>query len=285
LTAAWDEARDVWGTVAATVEHHRQWMIPSLRARRLWLRRANVPVVVTGLAGTGKTVLRDALLGRSGGLDYRTERSADWERDRVLFRAKAASARVGLLVVPGQDSTERERAIEAAAGGRNAPVGWVHVVSWGYHEIWRGEVDKGLAELDWEPGRSGNDTVRAYFLQREIDDFRDVCDLIKRPAVQDRLEWLVIAVAKCDLFWDRLDEARDHYLPSAAGPVTGFHDELNGLTAGDRRVPPQIMVVPFSGSPQSHRYHETLPPTPARLDDVQARALRNGFYDVLRRLL
>lgn len=50
-------------------------------------------------------------------------------------------------------------------------------------------------------------------------------------------------------------------------------------------MPPRIVVVPFSGHPPAHQYAEGLYRTPSQLDTVQATALRNGFYEVLRGLM
>ncbi len=285
MTALWDEARKTWDRVASTVDVHRDWMLPSLQSRRLWVRRPNVPIAFTGLPGVGKSVLRDGLIGRAGGLGYRTEQSLDWERHRVMFRGGTVAARGGLLVVPGQPSKEQEKALSWTIEGRNSPVGLVHVVCWGYHKLWRGKNDKALQEVNPAPTREGNEELRHELLRQEIDDFRRVCERLKTPPVQQQLRWLVIAVAKCDLFWSELDQVRDYYIPNRASRPSNFHPVLESLTAGDRSVPPRIIAVPFSVHPEAHEYAEDLYRTPSQLDTVQATALRNGFYDVLRGLL
>lgn len=285
MAALWDEARKTWDQVALAVDRHRDWILPSLRPKRLWLRRANVPIAVTGLPGTGKSVLRDGLMGRAGGLGYNTQPSADWERHRVMFRGGSVAARAGLLVVPGQLSNKRDRALSWAVEGRNAPVGLIHVVCWGYHRLWREKGDKALQEVNPAPTREGNEELRDELLQQEIEDFRSICERLKAPSVQQRLRWLIIAVAKCDLFWSELDRVRDYYIPGGPSGPSDFHRILEGLTAGDRSVPPRIIAVPFSGHPQAHQYAEGLYRTPSQLDTVQATALRNGFYEVLRGLL
>lgn len=232
MAALWDEARASWDRMASSVDRHRDWMLPSLRPRRLWLHRANVPIAVTGLPGTGKNVLRDGLVGRAGGIGYRTGPSPDWERDRVMFRGGSVAVRAGLLVVPGQVSTKQTRALSWAIEGRNASVGLIHVVSWGYQRLWREEDDKALQEVNLAPTREGNEELRHELPQQEIEDFRGVCERLKVPSVQQRLRWLVVAVAKCDLFWSELDQVRDYYIPGGSSGPSDFHRVLDGLTAG-----------------------------------------------------
>ncbi|MEV4759577.1 GTPase domain-containing protein [Micromonospora sp. NPDC049559] len=283
MGSLWDEARDTWDRAVSSVDQHRDWSRPSLRARRLWLRRANVPIVVTGRPGAGKTALFEALTDRVSGLGYTTRVSADWERHRVLLRGEATSVRAAFLVVPGQDSPERTRSVARTFKNRAAPVGVIHVVCSGFNELWSGPADGALRDLDPAPTREGNERVRRYLLDLEVQDFAELGQLLREPAVRRRLRWLIIAVAKIDLVWDELGEVRDHYIPG--GVSSPFHRVLDGLRSGERSLPPRIAIVPFSGHPEAHQYAPGLYRTPSRLDGNQATALRDNFYDVLGRML
>jgi hypothetical protein len=278
----WDDVRQGWDEIVASVDDHRPWADSIPRARRLWLRRANIPIAVTGRPGAGKTVLYDALAGRVGGLGYRTTRSKTAERHRALLGAK----RTAMLVVPGQESKARKDALDTVFGQRrfqpkSGPVGVVHVVCWGYNKLWRRGSDEALKSINPDATEQGNERLRSHLLSEETDDFADLCRDFEQ--VQGRLRWLIIAVAKSDLFWPRIDEARDYYIPGRK--ASPFHTVLGSLTSRQHTLPEQIAVVPFSAHPESHDYADGLMRTPSTLDNLQATALRNSFYDVLEGLL
>jgi hypothetical protein len=58
--------------------------------------------------------------------------------------------------------------------------------------------------------------IFAEYKQRELDNFRRVSDLLRNAWQDEHDVWLVIAVTMCDLFKDRLDEARDYFIPTSA---------------------------------------------------------------------
>ena len=58
--------------------------------------------------------------------------------------------------------------------------------------------------------------VFADYKQRELANFCRIRDDRLRSAWQDQHGiWLIIAVTMCDLFKDRLNEARDYYIPTS----------------------------------------------------------------------
>lgn len=133
------------------------------------------------------------------------------------------------MTVSTRPAQRDHRALSWTIEGRNAPVGLIHVVSWGHHRLWREEDDKALQEVNPAPTREGNEELRRELLQLEIEDLRGVCERLKAPSVQQRLRWLVVAVAKCDLFWSELDRARDYYIPGGSSGPSDFHRILEGL--------------------------------------------------------
>lgn len=284
MGSPWDDVRQGWNEIVASVDSHRPWADSIPRARSLRLRRANIPIAVTGRPGAGKTVLYDALAGRVGGLGYRTTRSRAAERHRLLLGGR----RMAMFVVPGQESNAREDAWRTVFGQRrflpqSGPVGVVHVVCWGYNKLWRRESDEALKFINPDATEQGNERFRSHLLSEEVDDFAELCRGFAAEPVQRRLRWLIIAVAKSDLFWPRIDEVRDYYIPG--GNASAFNAVLGSLASGQRTLPERIAVVPFSAHPESHDYADGLLRTPSALDNLQATALRNSFYDVLEGLM
>jgi hypothetical protein len=154
----------------------------------------------------------------------------------------------------------------------------------GYNHLWSDSADGTVRELGTTASFADNEKFRHTLLGYERDDFPYICRLIRAEEVRRRLRWMIIVVAKADLYWDRRDEVRDYYTPGD-GERSRFGDILGGLEAGDQTMPPRIAIVPFSGHPQAHAYANGLYRTPASLDLVQATALRNNLYHVLEGML
>jgi hypothetical protein len=210
--------------------------------------------------------------------------SPDWERHRVLLKTRRLHARAAIIVVPGQESEQRTTALDHTLRKGHAPEGIIHVVCWGYNRLWSDSADGMVRELATTDDVVDNETLRDKLLVREQDDFADLCQLIRGEKVRRRLKWMIIVVAKADLYWDRYAEVRDYYLPGGDGR-SRFTDILGGLVAGNQTLPPRVAIVPFAGHPQAHSYARELYSTPASLDLVHATALRNNLYDVLEGML
>lgn len=279
--ALWEDTQRTWNAVVQSVEQPPLWRQPSLTTRRLWLRRANVPIAITGTPGGGKSVFFGALTGRLRP-GHRSRISPDWERHRVALRTARRTTRAAVIVVPGQETANRTRSLTRIFQDGNAPVGLVHVVCWGYNEVWSDRADGALRLLRPESTLADNETVRAYYLEQERLDFTELCTLLTSPAVEGRLRWLIIAVAKCDLFWPDINAARDYYIPGEGEPPTnGFQQQLHRLTAVGSNFPASLAVVPFCSRPEEHSYADGLYRTAPMLDALQADALRSSFRDVL----
>ena len=117
-------------------------------------------------------------------------------------------------------------------------------------------------------------------LEREREDFAKMCELIRGDNVRRRLKWMIIAVAKADLYWDRNHEVSEILHPRRWCKIAVQRHYWRPV-AGDRTVPPRIAIVPFSAHPEAHVYAHGLYRTPAQLDNVQATSVLSGFYDAL----
>ncbi|NEE06488.1 hypothetical protein G3M58_08545, partial [Streptomyces sp. SID7499] len=89
-----------------------------------------------------------------------------------------------------------------------------------------------------------------------------------------RLRWLIVAVSKCDLYWDRLDEARDHYIPGRARRESPFAALMRDL---ENETSLRLSVLPMASRLIRHQYLPGLPVGTSQLDDAQIGALRTHF--------
>jgi hypothetical protein len=283
MSSDWDKARFRWESVRQAVDG--AYVAPVggsvLGTRRLGL--SVNPVAITGEQGAGKTVLYAALAQAIRIGDKDSTRSPDIEKRRAVFRLGSRRAQVSVVVIPGQASEERERGLSATMGGTASPHGMIHVVCWGYNKTWqrRGQREIDLA-LDAEDPDFDQESVREWHLRKEAEDFRDLCERIIDQRAAKRLRWMLIAVTKCDLYWDRIDLARDHYIPGGTGNESEFCTLLRDL-ADETSI--ELAVLPMSSRLIRHQFLPQLPPQLSQLDDEQLGVLRSHFSNTLQRFL
>lgn len=186
-------------------------------------------VAVTGVTGVGKTRLVDRLARRSETDDLDDVGSAVMER-RTRRTAKGRGFR--FRVVPGDNAATRLGALDDVF--HDEPVdGVMHVVAYGHATPRRAGGITGPAEA-----------TREQQLAAELQDWAITAHLIAGMAVRrDRPVWLVIVIAKTDLFPDQLEEAIRYYSPGSGSPFGDTLDELRAL-AGGARI--SIDVLPMS---------------------------------------
>ncbi len=217
-----------------------------------------VPIAVTGTGGAGKTTLINALFGRineDSGPTRRTRHAEGTHADIVhppgkkrlwLFPPRQRVEKAVFADIPGQQS-DREQALDLVFSGGRSPTGVIHVFCWGYNEVWVKDsprldvaTTKPTAEAQIEHLRSG------YF-DEELADFRATCERIKEawqtPATEKR--WVVLAITKCDLFWERRSEALAYY---QKGPYREQVSWLQRNCHGDFR----LAVVAVSAQPHPY---------------------------------
>ncbi|MGP3953905.1 hypothetical protein [Streptomyces sp. 7N604] len=288
MSDIWDEVRAGWEAAVRAAEGTGHPQNEEYGAGRAGLGLARRPIAFTGEPGAGKTVLFDALAQRVGPDDDLKGRSPDREEKHTVFMLGSMRIRVSVMVVPGQESAQRERAMNRVLSDNAAPEGIIHVVCWGHNKVWDRRGQNALEDGVRGAGTGITpDAVREWHLLKERRDFEDLCDRIKETrAVERRLKWLIVAVTKSDLFWNDIDSARDYYIPD--GDATGPGDEsrfctaLRDLAEGSRL---RIAVVPVSSRLLRHSFGGGLPPRMSVLDELGARGLRKHFYRTLKGLL
>lgn len=216
----WENTRSRWESVRHAVDGGGPGAAVGAATLHGRLGLSVNPIAVTGEAGAGKSVLYDALTQSIRTGDGDSSRSPDIEKHATVLRSGSRRTRAAVTVIPGQLSTQRERALHDTMRGAASPQGIVHVVCWGHNRIWQRGAQRDVHDALAADGVVDQEAVRGWHLRKEAADFRLLVDAIIDGQLATRLRWLVVVVSKTDLFWDRLDEARDHYIPGphAASP-------------------------------------------------------------------
>ncbi|KUL37486.1 hypothetical protein ADL22_21235 [Streptomyces sp. NRRL F-4489] len=277
MSDVWDDVRSRWESVRHAVDGGGPGPGDDTAFRRAGPGLSVNPVAVTGEPGAGKTVLYDALVQaiRSGDADSR--RSPAIEKHTTVLRAGGRRVRAAVTVIPGQVSAQREQALTGTMRGNASPHGLVHVVCWGHNRIWQRGAQRDVQDVLGEDGRPVDpEAVRAWHLHKEAADFRELVDQIIDRQLARRLRWLIVAVSKCDLYWDRLDEARDYYIPGpgSAGGESPFAALLRDL---ENETALRLAVVPMASRLIRHQFLPGLPVRTSQLDDAQIGVLRAHF--------
>lgn len=177
-------------------------------------------VAITGLPGGGKTVLFDHLSGRAFRQGYAPlpEHSVLPEKGIV----QSGKTSVDTIVVPGdRELPSRLDALEQAFEPGKTVDGIIHVVAHGFYT--RRIITAGLA-LD------------AYLDEqrtREVKALEEICELIRKAHRKQRKPaWLMLAVAKCDLFHTSLEAAFQHYAEPTS-PIPTVLADLQGRIGAD----------------------------------------------------
>jgi hypothetical protein len=172
-------------------------------------------IVFTGMPGAGKTVLLDFLSGKGFSQNYSPPlTSQQEEKGRVVAPRK----RIQISVVPGQTSRPRLQSLEELFTGRKPVDGIVHVVANGLNEI-RGTYTREVLVKD--TGLKTIPEFRRHQQAQELLDLDSVCNIIRSSHQRHRKpNWLLVAVAKVDLFHEELDTARAYYSPDAQSQFT-----------------------------------------------------------------
>lgn len=179
-------------------------------------------IVILGRPSVGKTILSKCLHGQAPKFNYKTpDTSPSIETEALNFGDWTKLVRV----IPGQtDNKQRDIGIEEAFHKSKSLEGVIYVVDWGYSEprdlTLKSSliIDKGLDTIE---------KIRDYNLKNEIEDIKSVCEQIKVAYSNGKApKWIIIAVNKVDLFYDRINNAQRYY---SINYQSQFADEINKL--------------------------------------------------------
>ncbi|MFJ9319665.1 hypothetical protein [Streptomyces globisporus] len=278
----WENTRSRWESVRHAVDGGGPGAAVGAATLHGRLGLSVNPIAVTGEAGAGKSVLYDALTQSIRTGDGDSSRSPDIEKHATVLRSGSRRTRAAVTVIPGQLSTQRERALHDTMRGAASPQGIVHVVCWGHNRIWQRGAQRDVHDALTADGVVDQEAVRGWHLRKEAADFRLLVDAIIDGQLATRLRWLVVVVSKTDLYWDRLDEARDHYIPGPPGRESVFAALLRDL---ENETSLRLSVLPMASRLIRHQFLPGLPARTSQLDDTQIGALRTHLGQELQTLI
>ncbi|ALU97660.1 hypothetical protein IX27_21420 [Streptomyces sp. JS01] len=278
----WENTRSRWESVRHAVDGGGPGAAVGAATLHGRLGLSVNPIAVTGEAGAGKSVLYDALTQSIRTGDGDSSRSPDIEKHATVLRSGSRRTRAAVTVIPGQLSTQRERALHDTMRGAASPQGIVHVVCWGHNRIWQRGAQRDVHDALTADGVVDQEAVRGWHLRKEAADFRLLVDAIIDGQLATRLRWLVVVVSKTDLYWDRLDEARDHYIPGPPGRESAFAALLRDL---ENETSLRLSVLPMASRLIRHQFLPGLPARTSQLDDTQIGALRTHLGQELQTLI
>ena len=196
---------------------HLTWLLPALKEsyksredfKEIWRKVfGKKSIAFTGLAGAGKSVLFDFLRGEGFKQGYKPPKpSQSVEKGKI----RPANKRMAISVLPGQTDYPRLQGLDEIFLGKKGVDGVIHVVSNGFIEE-RSSVAR--SSLIKDTGLKTIEQFRQHQIKAELVDLKETCEIIRQSIHKyQKPKWLLVAVTKVDLFYDKLDEAQEYYSP------------------------------------------------------------------------
>jgi hypothetical protein len=207
-------------------------------------------VVVTGAAGSGKTVLAQHLQrSRLRSYTPSAARSEQEEHiDQPLWRGRGVRFRV----VPGHGEGGVRYASLARLLHTEPVVGVVHVVANGFRSRREDGAEPATAAL------SLDDLLAQQRLQEQAELEETLTHLKMAISAHRRPRWLVLALAKSDLYAPELPALRETHGPGGSSPTAQSIDALRSFvgTGGLRWE-----ALPVATWLEDYRWHDEVRPT------------------------
>lgn len=216
------DASELWSDIAPKFVRGPYLAYKHRRLVQYWTYRALVAIgrgksdiAVLGRSAVGKSVLTERLRGLPKDLSWTAPTLS-----RTVETAVVSVEKSPLIVrtIPGQASRERDDGIHEAMSSHGKLDGIIYVADWGYTSV-RDEAIR--RDMIASHGLERLEDARKFNLESEIRDFEEVTARIRESIARcGKPNWLLIAVNKADLFYDKIDEAQAYYHPRLNSPFT-----------------------------------------------------------------
>ena len=195
-------------------------------------------ILILGRPAVGKSLLSSHLYGETTNLGYELPKtSRDVETNAIQLGTWTQIVRV----VPGQKTSERIISLKKTFEEGNVPDGIIYTVDWGYTDVRDSLAKKIIIE---EERIDTIDKLRDYNLKQELEDLKEVLDIIKFAFVTYKKPlWIIIAVNKVDLFYNKLNEAQRYY---SLEYKSDFTDLMNNFLNDIGTLNIKCKVLPIS---------------------------------------
>lgn len=186
-------------------------------------------IAITGAKGVGKTVLHDHLVGKAFRQGYTPpEHASQWPEKGTAWRDRK---RLALVVAPGEDAPGKWETLDQVFNADDPFDGIVHVLSGGFVTIRNKTARDELIQ-------SGLKTTLGFLEEQrkaELDELVDVCGRVRGCLrTQTRPSWLILAIAKADLYYESLDQQRAYYSHNATNDVVSALNSVREKVGKDR---------------------------------------------------
>ncbi|MCD0466259.1 GTPase domain-containing protein [Flavobacterium sp. ENC] len=217
---------------------------------QVYCNSGNTDIVILGRPAVGKSLFCSHLYGETTNLGYDLPRtSKDVETKAISLGNWAEIVRV----IPGQGTRERIAALGSIFEAEQVPDGIIYVVDWGYTDPRDSVVKKTMID---EEQIDTIEKLREFNLNIELEDFAEVLKLIKETYVKRKgPKWIIIAVNKVDLYFDKIDDAEKYYNLGNNSPFAKLLEEtLNHI--GKLNI--KCKVIPISSWQSDLQWNEEI---------------------------
>ena len=159
----------------------------------------------------------------------------------------AKGFRMGLNTIPGQDSRPRLAALAEVFETKRPVGGVIHVVSNGFISLREHASQQALInDLKVDTIKK----LRQHFLEEELSDLDETLGYVRKSLRKShKPTWMVVAVAKSDLFYDKITDAERYYSPTGTGPfvekMQGFMNQVGSDNLDWEAVPVAAWLEDF----------------------------------------
>lgn len=240
-------------------------------------------IVITGASGAGKTELFRYLTGKK--VPYGSSTNSD----ESFQKYKKFAKNLALITIPGQSSKERHELINYLFGRDAKLDGVIHMLSYGFNEIWPKDQPAFTRNLKNKELLS----VRKKNLTNEFGDLKDILEHLSSKIIDCGIElrpkWILILVSKADLYWNDINNAKAYYHPldlCKKHPHT--KEQLdNFITNYAEKAKIEVVMLPIALDNRDYTLENVninINNT-SSLNDNERTALNSAFFETLERFL
>lgn len=193
-----------------------------------------VEIAFTGMPGVGKTVLFDYVSGNAseeGGRYIKPFTSFESEKKTIKIPRDESygfpKKRVIRTVIPGTTNIHLKTLEDMFERGPGVD-GIIHVVCNGFVEV---RIDNAVRSLINEHNIKTVEAFRKYQMDLELEDLKETCRFIQGSIARNqRPSWMIIVVAKVDLYHCCLDDVLYSYSPDGDTDFSKYLSAFSSLT-------------------------------------------------------